>query len=595
MGLVRVLLEPDGVVGEKDMNEKYYVNETKQVFDVLVVGSGITGGWAAKEFCERGFQTLMVERGRVVEHRKDYTGEGKGPWEFSNRMKVDNLLVEKQYKTQQKCYAFNDATKHFFGNDKDLPYSTEAGTKFDWIRANQLGGKSLLWHRQSYRFSDFDFNANKADGHGNDWPLRYKDLEKWYSHVEKHAGISGNDDQLAHLPSSEFLPPFELTAPEVAFQSSINQHFPDHNVIIGRAAHLTKPTEFHLSQGRGQCMARNECQKGCSFGGYFSSQSSTLPAAAKTGNLHIAPNSVVHSLIYDEKTNRVKGVKVIDNDNLTTREYFAKTVFLCASTLGSTQILLNSTNKKFPNGLANSSGVLGHYLMDHNYNAVIKGEIPGFEDEYYSGRRPTGLYIPNSQYSPEKYNKNYLRGYALAGSASRENWQDGAWKDGIGTAFKQQLTQAGPWQMTLMAQGEMLPRFENQVSLHKNKTDKWGIPQLHINCRWSENEILMMEDAAQVGKQMMIKAGFNNVQSYTTTNQGAPGLAIHEVGTARMGRDPKTSVLNSYNQSHDIPNLFVTDGASFCSSAVVNPSLTFMAFTARAVDYCANEMAAKRI
>ena len=316
------------MVGEKNMNEKLYINETKEEFDVLVVGSGITGGWAAKEFCERGFKTLMIERGRVVEHRKDYHGEGKGPWEFANRMKVDNLLVEKQYNTQKKCYAFNDATKHFFGNDKDLPYSTEEGTKFDWIRANQLGGKSLLWHRQSYRFSDFDFNANKADGYGNDWPIRYKDIENWYSHVEKHAGISGNYDQLEQLPDSEFLPAFELTAPEIAFQAAMKKHFPDKDVITGRAAHLTKPTEFHLSQGRGQCMARNECQKGCSFGAYFSTQSSTLPAAAITGNLHIAPNSVVHSLIYDEKTNRVKGVKVVDNVNLSTREYFAKTVFL---------------------------------------------------------------------------------------------------------------------------------------------------------------------------------------------------------------------------------------------------------------------------
>ncbi|WP_440876893.1 GMC oxidoreductase [Thalassotalea sp. PLHSN55] len=577
------------------MNEQLYINETKETFDVLVVGSGITGGWAAKEFCQRGFKTLMIERGRVVEHRKDYIGEGKGPWQFPHRMKVDNLLQEQQYKVQKKCYAFNDATKHFFGNDQELPYTTKPGTKFDWIRANQLGGKSLLWHRQSYRFSDFDFNANKADGHGNDWPIRYNDLAKWYSHVEKHAGISGSYEQLAQLPDSEFLPAFELTVPELSFQKAMKQHFPDKPVIIGRTAHLTKPTELHISQGRGQCMARNECQKGCSFGAYFSTQSSTLPAAAATGNLHIAPNSVVHSLIYDEKTNRVKGVKVIDNDTLKTREYFAKVVFLCASTLGSTQILLNSTSKKFPNGLANSSGVLGHYLMDHNYNAVIRGEFDGFDDEYYSGRRPTGLYIPNAQYRPDKYRKHYLRGYALSGSAGRGDWRGSAWQDGIGKDFKQKLTQAGPWYMSLMAQGEMLPRFENQVSLHRTKTDKWGIPQLEINCQWSQNEIDMMEDAAEVGKDMMIKAGLKNVRSFTTTKEGAPGLAIHEVGTARMGRNAKSSVLNGYNQSHDIPNLFVTDGASFCSSAVVNPSLTFMALTVRAVDYCAQEMKAKRI
>ncbi|WDE10289.1 GMC oxidoreductase [Thalassomonas haliotis] len=577
------------------MKDKLYINETKEHFDVLVVGSGITGGWAAKEFCERGYKTLMIERGRVVEHRKDYIGEGKGPWQFANRMKVDNLLVEEQYRIQKQCYAFHDASKHFFGNDRDLPYSTEAGTDFSWIRANQLGGKSLLWHRQSYRYSDFDFNANKADGHGIDWPIRYKDLAPWYSKVEKHAGISGSPEQLEQLPDGEFLPPFEMTSPEKQLKASIEKHYPDRKLIMGRTAHLTQPSEFHLSQGRGQCMARNECQKGCSFGGYFSSQSSTLPAAANTGNLHIAANSVVHSLIYDEKSNRVKGVRVIDNDTLKTREYFARVVFLCASTLGSTQILLNSKTKTFPNGLANSSGVLGHYLMDHNYNAVIRGQFEGFEDEYYSGRRPSGIMVPNFQYHPGKYSKKYLRGYAFGGGSSRSNWQSSGWSDGIGAGFKNRLTQAGPWHMTLYAQGEMLPRYENSVSLHPTKKDKWGIPQLHINCKWSENEHLMMQDAAETGKEMLLKAGLTNVDSTVTSDTNPPGLAIHEVGTARMGADPKQSVLNAYNQSHDIPNLFVTDGASFCSSAVANPSLTFMALTVRAVDFCAREMKAKRI
>ncbi|GAA6203613.1 MULTISPECIES: GMC family oxidoreductase [Thalassotalea] len=577
------------------MDQELYINNSTEEYDALVIGSGISGGWAAKEFCERGLKTLMVERGRVVEHRKDYIGENKGPWEFANRMQVDNLLVEEQYQVQKKCYAFHDATKHFFGNDKDLPYSTEEGTDFTWIRANQLGGKSLLWHRQSYRFSDNEFNANKADGIGNDWPVRYKDLEAWYSHVEKHAGISGNYDNLPQIPNSEFLPPFEWTKPEKDLQKKFARLFPDRPMIMGRTAHLTQPTALHISQGRVQCQARNECQKGCSFGAYFSTQSSTLPAAAKTGNLHIAPNSVVHSLIYDEKTNRVKGVKVIDNDNLTTREYFAKVIFLCASTLGSTQIMLNSTSKKFPNGIANSSGVLGHYLMDHVYNAGASGRLEGYENEFYSGRRPTAAYIPNFQFEPSKYKKHYKRGYALAGSAGRSNWQGNRFKDGIGADFKHQLTQAGDWYFGLHAQGEMLPRFENQVSLHESKKDKWGIPQLHINCQWSENERLMMEDAAETAKDMLVKAGVKDVTSYTSLDKNAPGLAIHEVGTARMGRDPSDSVLNAYNQSHDIPNLFVTDGSSFCSTAVVNPSLTFMALTVRAVDYAVKEMNAKRI
>lgn len=577
------------------MQEYSYINETREKFDVLIVGSGITGGWAAKEFCERGYKTLLVERGRAVEHRKDYIGEGKGPWQFPNRTKVDNLLVEQQYKIQQKCYAFTDATKHFFGNDRDLPYSTETGTGFDWIRANQLGGKSLLWHRQSYRLSDFDFNANKADGHGNDWPVRLKDLEKWYQLVERHAGISGQKENLTQLPDSEFLPPFEMNSPEKMVKERLAKAYPDRPMVMGRAAHLTEPTQYHIDQGRMRCMARNECQKGCSFGAYFSSQSSTLPAAAKTGNLHIAPNSVVHSLIYDEKRNRVRGVRVIDNDDLSTREYFADVVFLCASTLGSTQIMLNSTSVKFPNGIANSSGVLGHYLMDHNYNAGADGRIEGFEDEFYSGRRPTGPYIPNFYYEPSRYAKGFVRGYALSGGAGRGSWRGGASSDGIGTDYKNRLIKPSGWYFGVYAQGEMLPRYENTVSLHPNKKDKWGIPQLHINCTWSENEKLMMDDAAIQAEKMLTAAGVKDVKSWTSYDRTNPGLAIHEVGTARMGDDPKQSVLNKYNQSHDIPNLFVTDGSAFCSSAVVNPSLTFMAFTARAVDYCAKEMKAKRI
>ncbi|TLU64309.1 GMC family oxidoreductase [Thalassotalea litorea] len=577
------------------MSEYRYINESKETFDVLIVGSGVTGGWAAKEFCERGYKTLMIERGRVVEHRQDYTSEGKGPWQFPNRTKVDNLLAEQQHNVQRKCYAFNDATKQFFGNDRDLPYSTEQGTGFEWIRANQLGGKSLLWHRQSYRWSDYDFNANKADGHGIDWPVRLKDIEAWYAHVERHAGISGNYDNLSQLPNSEFLPAFEMNSPEKMIQHKLASLYPDRPLVMGRCAHLTEPTQYHIEQGRMRCMARDECQKGCSFGAYFSSQSSTLPAAAKTGNLYIAPNSVVHSLIFDESSNRVKGVRVIDNDDLSTREYFANVVFLCASTLGSTQLLLNSTSKSFPNGLANSSGVLGHYLMDHNYNAGAGGSIEGFENEFYSGRRPTGPYIPNFRYEPKRYGKGFVRGYALAGAAGRSDWRHNSQEDGIGADYKASLITPGNWFFGLYAQGEMLPRYENEVALHGTKKDKWGIPQLHINCTWSENERLMMDDAAEQAEKMLTDVGLTNVESWTSYDTNHPGLAIHEVGTARMGKDPKQSVLNGYNQSHDIPNLFVTDGSAFCSSAVVNPSLTFMAFTARAAAYCANEMKNKRI
>lgn len=577
------------------MNEKLYINETREEFDVLVVGSGITGGWAAKEFTERGFKVLMIERGRVVEHRKDYPTEAKPAWSFPNRTKVNNLLTEHQYKVQSNSYAFNDTTKHFFGNDRDLPYSTEEGTDFHWIRGNQLGGKSLIWHRQSYRMSEYDFTANANDGHGNDWPIRYKDLEKYYSYVEKFVGISGNADGLDQLPDSDFLPPFEMNTPEIEAKKRLAENYPDRPMIIGRTAHLSVPSQFHIEQGRMKCQARDECQKGCSLGAYFSTQSSTLPAAVKTGNLHIAPNSVVHSLIYDQTNNRVRGVKVIDAENLSTREYFGKVVFLCASTIGSTQLLLNSITKSRPNGIANSSGVTGHYLMDHNYNSHAGGTLPGWEDEYYSGRRPTGIYVPNFQYSPEKYKKNYVRGYAFGGGAGRGNFKGRAGSDGIGAEFKNSLTKPSGWHFGLFAQGEMLPNFDSQVSLHSTKTDKWGIPQLHFNTAWSDNERAMMDDCAIEAEKMVKAIGCENIYSSVSYDHKPPGSAIHEVGTARMGKDPKESVLNAYNQAHDIPNLFVTDGASFCSSATVNPSLTFMALTVRAVEYCVEEMKQRRI
>ncbi|MCJ8271014.1 MAG: GMC family oxidoreductase, partial [Psychrosphaera sp.] len=478
-------------------------------------------------------------------------------------------------------------TRQFFGNDRDLPYSTTKNTPFSWIRANQLGGKSLLWHRYSYRFSDFDFNANKLDGHGNDWPIRYKDMDDWYSHVESHVGICGSKENLEQLPDGKFLPPFAMNAAEIAVKNAIEKNFPGRRIINARSAHLTQPAKHHIEQGRSACMARNECQKGCSFGAYFSTQSSTLPAAAATGNLKVAPNAVVHSLIYDAQTNRVKGVRVIDNETLATREYFAKVVFVCASTLGSTQILLNSTCKTFPNGLANSSGVLGHYLMDHNYNAGAWGNLDGFDNDFYSGRRPCGIYMPNFYYRPDSKRK-FLRGYAMSASARREGWQQMAKSDGIGAAFKEKLSQPGRWKFGLYAQGEMLPRFENQVSLHPHKKDKWGIPQLHINCKFSDNETDMMLDAAEQGQKMLLAAGLKDIQSGVTHKP--PGLAIHELGTARMGRDKKDSILNGFNQSHDIANLYVTDGSSFCSTAVQNPSLTIMALTARAVDHAAKQL-----
>jgi choline dehydrogenase-like flavoprotein len=376
------------------MSNTIYIKKTQEKFDAIVVGSGVTGGWAAKELCEKGLKTLMVERGRPVEHRKDYVGEGVKPWEMPFRGKIERDIVDEQYYIQKQNYAFNDATKHFFANDRDHPYSTPQEKPFSWIRGNQLGGKSLLWHRQSYRWSDLDFTANAKDGHGVDWPIRYKDIESWYDYVEHHVGISGSVENIPVLPDSKFLPPFEFNAVEKDLKAKFEKKYSDRKLIMGRCAHLSKPAPHHIEQGRYQCMGRNECQKGCTFGAYFSTQSSTLPAALKTNNLSIATNSIVHSVIYDPKTNRATGVRVIDSETLETREYFAKVIFLCASTLGTTHVMLNSISEAFPTGIANSSGVLGHYLMDHLYGAGANGTVPGFEDEYYSGRRPTGVYIP---------------------------------------------------------------------------------------------------------------------------------------------------------------------------------------------------------
>jgi len=574
------------------MQDDIYINESSEEFDVIVVGSGMTGGWAAKEFTERGLKVLMIERGRIVRHRLDYSGENKRPWESEYRLEVSKEAAAEQ-QIQKQCYAYNDHTKQFFGNDKDLPYSTPDNQPFTWIRANQLGGKSLLWHRQSYRMSDYDFKANAHDGVGNDWPLRYKDLAPWYSHVERFVGISGSSEGLEQLPDSEFQPPFELTKPERDFAASIRKHFPDRKAIAGRCAHLTKPTDLQISLGRVKCFSRNKCQKGCSFGAYFSTQSATLPAAAKTNNLAIAPNSVVHSLIYSAQTNRVKGVNVIDNDTLAERQYFGKMVFLCASTLGSTQVLLNTHSKRFPNGFANSSGVLGHYLMDHNYNVSMSADLEGYDDLFYRGNKPTGLYLPSFYYDPKKANAKFKRGYALNFWASRGTWGDAAATPGLGVAFKNQLAQPGGWRLNGHVSGEMLPNYDNTVSLHATKKDKWGIPQLHIETQWSDNDRAMMQDAAEQSETMLTQFGAKNIN--VTIKNDPPGLVIHEVGTARMGKDAKESVLNGYNQAHDVPNLFVTDGASFCSTGFQNPSLTFMALTARAVDYAAKEFAAKRL
>lgn len=569
------------------MSDSVYIIKSQEIFDAIVVGSGITGGWAAKELTEQGLKTLMVERGRPVEHRKDYIGEGVKSWEMPFRGAIEKNVADEQYAVQKQNYAFSDATKHFYGNDRDYPYSTPEGKPFSWIRGNQLGGKSLLWHRQSYRWSDLDFAANAKDGHGVDWPIRYGDLTDWYDHVETHAGISGSVENMPVLPDSKFLPPFEFNNVEKVIKQQLEAKYSDRKLIMGRCAHLSQPAPHHVAQGRVQCMARNECQKGCSFGAYFSTQSSTLPAAVKTGNLSIATNSIVHSVIYDPKTRRASGVRVIDSETMEVREYFAKVIFLCASTLGTTQIMLNSVSEQFPTGIANSSGVLGHYLMDHLYGAGASGIVPGHLEEYYSGRRPTGLYVPRFR-NVSKQDAPFVRGYAYQASAQREHWSNFANKDGFGADFKHAIRNAGNWSFGLNGSGEMLPDFDNKVTLHPTLKDKWGMPQLLIDCTFSDNDLKMQKDIAETAGEMLEVIGLKNVKTHD--RKWPPGLSIHEMGTARMGKDPKTSILNGYNQAHDVPNLFVTDGACMTSSAWQNPSLTYMALTARACRYAVEQL-----
>lgn len=555
---------------------------TEPQFDVLIVGSGISGGWAAKEFCEKGFKTLLVERGRHIGHGEDYTGENKDPWELKFRDDVDRNLANERYPVQKRCYAFKDSTKHFFADDIDHPYSKEEGTNFEWIKGFHLGGRSLLWHRQSYRWSAMDFESNARDGCGTDWPVRYNDLAPWYDYVEKFVGVSGTKEGLDQLPDGIFLPPIGFNCAEEEFSRRINDLYDDRVLIPGRCAHLTDPQPVHTDLGRGTCQSRNQCQRGCSLGAYFSSQSATLPAANLTGNLTTITNSIVHSIIYDYDSGKAAGVRVIDSVTKETREYSARVIFLCASTLGTTQILLNSVSEHFQTGFANSSDAVGRYLMDHLCFAGATGEIDGFKDHYYIGRKPNSIYLPRFT-NLRRDEEDFVRGYAYQGSGRRKGWSDRLGEKGFGADFKESFKTPGVWEINLEGYGEMLPDASNRVTLHKTKKDKWGMPQLHIDARFGDNDKKIRKAMVDEAENIMKRAGLTNIQTYNT--EDSLGLGIHEMGTARMGRDPKTSVLNGFNQCHDVDNVFITDGSAMASSACQNPSLTYMAFTARAVDY----------
>ena len=559
-----------------------YINgkgTTENTYDAIVIGSGISGGWAAKELCEKGLKTLVLERGRMVEHITDYTTASMDPWEFKHRGTIPQKIKDEN-PVVSRCYAFNEATEQFFVKDTEHPY--EQNKPFDWIRGYQVGGKSLLWARWTQRWSDLDFEANAKEGIAVDWPIRYKDIAPWYSYVEKFAGISGNRDGLSVIPDGEFLPPMEMNCLEKQVKESLKKLYSDRHLVISRTANLTA-----AHNGRGPCQYRDLCSRGCPFGGYFSSNSSTLPAAEKTGNMTMRPFSVVQSIIYDKDLGKATGVRVMDTNTKEVIEYYSKIIFVNGSTLNSTLLLMNSKSERFPNGMGNDSGELGHNLMDHNYNCLVEGEYEGLEDKYYSGRRPTGTYLARFRNFGADQQTAFKRGYSYAAGGSRAPFSEVS-RTAVGKSLKEDMTQLGPWKFGLQGMGECLPYYENQVTLSKDKTDEWGMPILQIDAEYKDNETAMTKDMITTAMEMLDKMKFKNITD--TKSLRNMGLNIHEMGTARMGRDPKTSVLNGNNQVWGAENVFVTDGASMTSSACQNPSLTYMALTARAADYAVKEL-----
>lgn len=556
----------------------------KRTYGAIVIGSGVAGGWAAKEFCDKGIKTLVLERGRKVTHNEDYPTTLMNPWEFPHRGRLTNEEIAEN-PVVSKCYAFREDAKQFFVKDKEHPYMQDK--PFDWIRGYQVGGKSLLWARQTQRWSKYDFEGPARDGFAVPWPISYDDLAPWYSHVEYFAGISGNKDGLDSLPDGDFLPAFELNCVEKHFQKELKRMYQDRHVIVARCAHLSEPREIHYQQGRGRCLSRNLCQRGCPYGGYFSSNSSTLPWAAKTGNLTLRPDSVVESIIYDEKKQKAIGVRVVDANTKEMIEYYAKVVFVTAAAINSNLLLLNSKSHRFPNGLGNDSGVLGKYVAFHNYRASISAEYEGYLDTKTEGSRPTSGYIPRFR-NVYKQETDFLRGYAAGMSAGRGNSSD---RTGLGESLKNSLLNPKlnqNWYAGSHMMGETIPKETNRVWLDETQKDARGMPLLHMSVGYDDNDDKMVKDFIDQFTEMYTKAGFTNIRSRDTKQPA--GLDIHEMGGCRMGSDPKTSMLNKWNQMHAVKNVFVTDGASMTSTSTQNPSLTYMALTARAVDYAVKEM-----
>lgn len=549
-------------------------------YDAIVIGSGVSGGWAAKELTGKGLRTILLERGKNVEHKKDYIHAHKAPWDFPHRGRRTQKMI-KDYPVLQRDFALNEINLDWWADEEKSPY-TEV-KRMDWFRGYQVGGRSLLWGRQSYRWSDYDFEANAKEGIAVDWPVRYRDIEPWYTHVEKFAGISGSRENLPHLPDSYFLPPMELNCVEKDVAARIRQHYNNNrHLIIGRTANLTRPIHSRVN-----CQYRNKCWLGCPYGAYFSTQSSTLPAAMATGRLTLRPFSIVTRILYNRDTRKATGVEIIDAETKQTYQYFAKIIFLNASAFNSAWILMNSATDVWPDGLGSSSGELGRNIMDHHLGVGASGIVEGYEDTYYYGRRPNGFYIPRFR-NIFGDQRDYLRGFGYQGAASREGWDREVAELSIGGAFKDALCEPGQWTIGMGGFGEMLPYHENKMTLDKENKDAWGLNTISFDAEWKENEQKMRQDMKRDAIEMLESAGVKNVTGFE--GDGTIGRGIHEMGTARMGRDPKTSVLNKWNQVWDAQNVFVTDGSFMTSASCVNPSLTYMAFTARAADYAVKEL-----
>ncbi len=556
--------------------------QAENTYDAIVVGSGISGGWAAKELTEKGLKVLVLERGRMVKHG-EYPTAALAPWQLPNGNRVTREEAKDYEKQSRTGYTISQATKHWFVKDTENPYTETK--RFDWIRGYHVGGRSLMWGRHSYRHSDIDFTANAKDGHGTDWPIRYKDIAPWYDYVESFAGISGMKEGLEQLPDGKFLPAIELNCVEKKVRESLMVKYKGARVLSsGRVANLTQE-----HNGRSKCQFRNLCSRGCPYGAYFSSQSSTLPAAEKTGKLTIRPNSIVNSVIYNPETKKATGVRIIDAESKESMEFQAKVIFLCASTINSTWILMNSATEIYPDGLGSSSGELGHNLMDHHFRVGANGEMPGFEDMYYFGRKPGGIYLPRFRNIGQDKQKDFLRGYGYQGGASRTGWQRSIKELSFGEDLKETISMPGQWTMGLGGFGECLPYHENKMMLNKDLLDKWGQPTVTFDCEFKENEMNMRKDMGNSAAEMLEAAGAKNIR-VNMPNDNAPGLGIHEMGTARMGTSPKNSVLNAHNQVWDCLNIYVTDGACMTSASCVNPSLTYMALTARAADHAVHEL-----